>query len=143
MSSPQRYRMTASTLLTATGGDPTIVQRDAHEPRGSPDGQFLAAHRRSGTSDEFAIFSMKDGSLIRKLPGAVANYEWDNTSTALICSRGAGNVDSLWRVALDGGPPTQMTQFTSDHIYTFSLSPDGRLAIARGETANDVVVLRQ
>jgi hypothetical protein len=86
---------------------------------------------------------MRNGSLIRKLPGAVASYQWDRTSTALIYRRGAGNVDNLWRAAIDGQPATQITYFTSDLIFSFFISPDGRFAVARGETANDVVVLRK
>jgi len=73
----------------------------------------------------------------------VASYQWDRTSTALIYRRGAGNVDNLWRAAIDGQPATQITHFTSDLIFSFSISPDGRFAVARGETANDVVVLRK
>jgi dipeptidyl aminopeptidase/acylaminoacyl peptidase len=131
-------------VSTTDGGEPAIVQRDAHDQRVSPDSQFLAAHTRSNDSSEhFVVFSMKDGSLIRKFPGATANFQWDRTSTALIHSRGAGNVDNLWRAPIDGQPATQITHFSSDHIFSFSISSDGRLAIARGETDNDVVVLRK
>jgi eukaryotic-like serine/threonine-protein kinase len=135
---------TIKRIPTSGGGAPAIVQRDAHEPRVSPDARFLAAHRRApDSSDQFVIFSMIDGSLINRLAGATANYQWDPTSTALIRSRGGGTVDNLWRVPIDGQPATQMTHFTSDRNFSFSISSDGRLAIARGETSNDVVLLRK
>jgi eukaryotic-like serine/threonine-protein kinase len=131
-------------VSTTTASEPIVMQRNAHDARVSPDGRWLAAHTRSSDSaDNFVVYSMKDGSLIRKFPGAVANFQWDSTSAALLYSRGAGNVDNLWRAPIDGQPATQVTHFTSDIIFSFAISSDRRLAIARGETANNVVVLRK
>jgi hypothetical protein len=44
---------------------------------------------------------------------------------------------------LDGGEPKQVTSFTSDQITNFAVSPDGeRLALARGKTTRDAVLMR-
>jgi hypothetical protein len=125
------------------GGQPAVVVSDAHGPHVSPDGTLIAAHTRVGAGHAFAIFSMHDGSLVRKLPGpAPDTFQWEPTSTALIYSRGPGNVDNLWRLPIDGSPAAQITQFTADRTFAFAIRADGRLALARGEAASDVIVFR-
>jgi Tol biopolymer transport system component len=50
---------------------------------------------------------------------------------------------NIWAQPLDGGPPRQITHFTDRSIASFAWSPDGsRLAIARGTTTNDIVLLK-
>ena len=130
--------------VATSGGEPVTVLKDAHDPRVSPDGQFLAAHTRVGGTESFVIVSMNDGAVVRRLTGPVGrSYQWDVDSKALIQTRGAGNVDNLWRLPIDGSPAIQVTTFTSDMIFCFAIAADGRLAIARGEPAIDVVILRQ
>jgi Tol biopolymer transport system component len=52
-------------------------------------------------------------------------------------------VDNLWLQPLDGSQGRQITDFTSEHIYDFHWSPDGRqLALVRGHTDSDVVLIR-
>jgi Tol biopolymer transport system component len=53
-------------------------------------------------------------------------------------------VDNLWLQPLDGSKGKQITDFTSEHIFDFHWSPDGRqLALVRGHTDADVVVIRE
>jgi len=133
---------TIKKVRTSAADEATVVQEGAHDPRVSPDGLFLAAHARSGEAETFVIFSMKDNALVRRLPGPVGgNYQWDPDGKALISSRRRGNVGNLWRIPIDGGPAVQLTHFTSDLMFQFSLARDRRLAVARGETAHDVVLL--
>jgi serine/threonine protein kinase/sugar lactone lactonase YvrE len=52
-------------------------------------------------------------------------------------------VDNLWEQPLAGGAGHQISYFTSEQISDFHWSPDGkRLALIRGHTDSDVVVLR-
>lgn len=52
-------------------------------------------------------------------------------------------VDNIWRQPLDGAGGKWITNFKSEHISAFRWSPDGkRLALARGHTDSDVVLLR-
>jgi Tol biopolymer transport system component len=52
-------------------------------------------------------------------------------------------VDNLWRQPLDGSPGKWETAFKSENIGQFQWSPDGkRLALVRGHTDSDVVLLR-
>jgi Tol biopolymer transport system component len=52
-------------------------------------------------------------------------------------------VDNLWLQPLDGSKGKQLTDFTSEHIFDFHWSFDGKqLAIVRGHTDADVVLIR-
>ena len=52
-------------------------------------------------------------------------------------------VDNLWLQPLDGSKGRQITDFTSERIYDFHWSFDGKqLAIVRGHTDSDVVLIR-
>ena len=49
---------------------------------------------------------------------------------------------NLWNQPIDGGAPKPVTNFTSEQIFSFAWSADGkRLAIARGTVTNDVVLV--
>jgi serine/threonine protein kinase/Tol biopolymer transport system component len=53
-------------------------------------------------------------------------------------------VDNLWLQPLDGSAFRQLTHFTSERIARFSFSADGsRIAIERGHTESDAVLLRE
>ncbi len=57
-----------------------------------------------------------------------------------IVENGVGNI---WAQPLDGSPGHRLTNFTSDRIYTFQFSPDGKsLAVAQQHIVSDVVLLR-
>jgi serine/threonine protein kinase len=52
-------------------------------------------------------------------------------------------VDNLWSQPLDGSKGRPMTDFTSEHIYDFHWSLEGKqLAMVRGHTDSDVVLIR-
>jgi serine/threonine protein kinase/dipeptidyl aminopeptidase/acylaminoacyl peptidase len=54
-----------------------------------------------------------------------------------------GGVDNIWRYPLDGSAPKQVSTFTTDRLFGFGWSRDGkRLAVARGTTTADVVLIR-
>ena len=56
---------------------------------------------------------------------------------------GEKNQYNLWLQPLDGKPGRQLTHFSSDQIYGFGWSPDGKkLLVARGHRESDVVLLR-
>jgi Tol biopolymer transport system component len=51
-------------------------------------------------------------------------------------------VDNVWTVPYAGGEPKQVTRFSDQFIFAFAWSRDGkRLALSRGTTSNDVVLL--
>lgn len=49
---------------------------------------------------------------------------------------------NVWGQPLAGGPLRQITDFKSDKIFDYAWSRDGKkLAISRGRTSRDVVLL--
>ena len=82
-----------------------------------------------------------DGKVVKKFNVPGLGMEWSRDGRALhyVDPRGAANLLSL---PLDGGPPKPITNFTSDQIFGFSWSRDGkRLAVTRGTFTNDVVMI--
>ncbi len=53
-------------------------------------------------------------------------------------------VDNLWLHPIGGPQGKQLTSFTSEQIFAFRWSPDGKsLALLRGHTDSDVVLIRE
>ena len=72
---------------------------------------------------------------------AGAIWTADGKSVAYIADDGkAGNV---WIQPINGGPPRQLTDFTSGWIYRIAYSTDGkRLYLARGFAVNDAILVK-
>jgi len=52
-------------------------------------------------------------------------------------------VSNLWAQPADGGKPRRITNFTSDRIFWFDFSHDGRqIALSRGAQTGDVVLIK-
>ena len=55
----------------------------------------------------------------------------------------AGGASNIWAQSLNGGPPRQMTEFTSGRIVQYEWSATGKnLIYARGSIDDDVVLIR-
>jgi eukaryotic-like serine/threonine-protein kinase len=70
------------------------------------------------------------------------NFSPDGKSLAYVI-RDKG-VDNIFAQPLDGSAGHQLTNFTSETIFQFQWSPDGKsLAVARSHSTSDVVLLRE
>ena len=75
--------------------------------------------------------------------GTFALPRWASDGRSILYVERAGEVDNVWSLALDGGKPRQVTRFTSGHIRSLAVSPDGRrLALSRGTESVDAVLIR-
>ncbi len=62
---------------------------------------------------------------------------------AVVYPTRVNGVDNLWLQPLDGSKGRQITDFTSERIFDFHWSFDGKqLALVRGHTDADVVLIR-
>ncbi len=53
-------------------------------------------------------------------------------------------ISNIWRQAIDGGPPTQMTDFKADQVFSYDWSYDNKqLACERGVETNDVILISE
>jgi hypothetical protein len=102
---------------------------------------------RSGAADEdrkYVVIPAEGGAPVHQVdvPPDSDVLSLARDGSGLFYALREGDVDNLWFQSFAGGPPRQLTHFTSDHIYAFSFSRDGkRLALTRGNDKQDVVML--
>lgn len=110
----------------------------------SPDGKTLVATVRT-TGVKIAVFKIGSQSQPRLLdaPDCSGAVQFTPDSKALIYPVRKDGVDNIWLRRLDGSAGYRITDFNSEQIWSFSLSPDGNgLAVLRGNFDSDVVLLQ-
>jgi Tol biopolymer transport system component len=113
----------------------------------SPDGTKFAHFTRRGDALVAVVKTFPGGDVVQEfaLPDgyfAVPDIIWSSDGGSLTYAAVDSNaVGNLWQQPLTGGPPKQLTNYTSDEIFYFNFSPDGtQLAIVRGSWRHDVVL---
>jgi serine/threonine protein kinase/Tol biopolymer transport system component len=128
------------------GGTPIQLTHEYSErPSFSPDGKSVLC-RYGDPSPKMALIPSDGGPPARliDLPEVAQSnfFQWalDGRGVVYVISR--DRVYNLWSQSLDGGPPKQLTSFSSDRIFKFAWSRDGKLlALARGHEGSDVVLI--
>jgi eukaryotic-like serine/threonine-protein kinase len=115
----------------------------------SPDGKLLAfpTLEHSGEHKEkLAVIETETGKLVRTLEFERQRFgllHFSRDGKSVVYPAREADVDNLWEQPIDGSRGKQLTNFTSEHIYDFHWSFDGkRLALVRGHTDADVVLIR-
>jgi len=143
--------------VSIDGGVPLqLTSRDkaAGAPAISPDGKQLSYIGLNEQGQPALNIIPFEGGPISKtiyLPSTVnPNHVWTSDGRAVIYVNHAGgsfynvigSVSNVWKQPLDGGSPTQLTDFKSNFIGWLDLSHDGKqLALSRGEARGDVVLI--
>jgi eukaryotic-like serine/threonine-protein kinase len=86
------------------------------------DGKFVRAVDISLNTQGFPMFTPDDKGL---LYGETHN-----------------SVSNLWKLALDSGARTPVTNFTAEEIFNSVMTPDGKLVMARGHHHTDAILIR-
>jgi eukaryotic-like serine/threonine-protein kinase len=131
------------------GGAPVEVFAVADGGQGviSPDGKWIATGYQEMVpvpTLKLAVFPAAGGApvnvFVRPIGANRLHWSPDQKSIQyLLTRRGATNV---WEQPLAGGPPRQVTDFTSGHIFDFAWSRDGKqLLLAKGEETSDVLLV--
>jgi Tol biopolymer transport system component len=127
----------AADLVAKIGGLP----RGFHEAAPSPDGLTVAGHYQTDRGERIMVVSM-GGEAPRKFDTVPASAVWAPDSRSFIYYQGRAGVGNMFRQPLAGGPAAPLTQFTSEQVFTFALSPDQKqLAVVRGRVSSDVVLV--
>ena len=134
--------------LPSTGGTPIqLTDYNSFFPAVSPDGKWIACWYFSGQDQpaQLAIIPFAGGqpSKVFTLPATSGgNIHWtpDGRSVAFLI-RGDGAVN-VWTQPVAGGPPKQVTHFTSENIFYFDWFRDGRLGLSRGTAPIDAVLIK-
>ncbi|MDQ3172303.1 MAG: DUF5050 domain-containing protein, partial [Acidobacteriota bacterium] len=143
--------------VSIDGGESVrLTDNYSRSPVVSPDGKQIACHYREKQNSEWriAIIPFEGGRPTKLLDIAgeirignrdnpafqVVRWLPDGRSLAYIVTR--EGVSNIWSLPVDGGPPKQLTNFTSGQIFWFDLSRDGKPNLfARGATTKDVVLI--
>jgi serine/threonine protein kinase/Tol biopolymer transport system component len=132
------------------GGPPTrldMPNRAAATPQVSPDGKLLAYFAEPAAMSNpmvLTVIPFGGGSPVYRfdVPMGATWIRWAPDGKALDYILTRGGASNVWRQALAGGPPKQITNFKSDLIFFFDWSRDGKqLALARGTTSSDVILI--
>jgi serine/threonine protein kinase len=145
----QTYMRQGIFKIPLTGGEPIqLIPSAAFEPSVSPDGKLLAVMKADRLPTMYLdILPLAGGPSIKQfdlpvLSMAAFPLSWTRDSKGLIFLDSREGVGNLWLQPLAGGKPKQITNFTSDRIYSFDWSTDGKqLALARGSSSSDIVLI--
>ena len=133
------------------GGEPVqLTNKPSGRAQFSPDGNSLAcAYFVEGTPSPWkvAILPIAGGEPSRFIDSpqrrGVGEWSWAPDGRAIIYSVSQRGVENLWSHPLDGGKPSQITNFTTELIREFAIAPDGkRIALSRGHSTLDVVLVK-
>lgn len=132
------------------GGQPQqLSYTTSSTPVVSPDGQLIACRHWDEVSNtlKIAIIPFAGGRAINTYDIPILlrqRIRWTPDGRALLYIDTRAGISNIWRQAIDGGPPTQMTDFKADQVFSYDWSYDNKhLACERGVETNDVVLFSE
>jgi Tol biopolymer transport system component/DNA-binding winged helix-turn-helix (wHTH) protein len=134
------------------GGVPIqLSEKMASGPRVSPDGRFIACFYRADvdTYSKLAVLPFDGGEPVRVFDRSPTTFveagiRWTPDGRALSFIDNRDGVSNVWLQPLDGSPLKQLTNFTSETIFRFAWSPDGKMIVAeRGTETGDIVLINK
>ncbi|MCA1816146.1 MAG: protein kinase, partial [Acidobacteria bacterium] len=136
------------------GGQPVqLTDQPSECPAFSPDGKLVACYYQSETSAPWRLAlvpaeggqpsKLFDVATTRNTSGSGAPriwivLRWTPDGRSILYVADSGGASNIWSQPVEGGKPVQLTDFKSDLIWTFDLSPDGKqLVMSRGRYVED------
>jgi Tol biopolymer transport system component/tRNA A-37 threonylcarbamoyl transferase component Bud32 len=113
----------------------------------SPDGKWMACWYFPSENPPFSLaivpFAGGQPAKVFPLPATAGlPIVWTPDGRAISFVSTVNGVGDVWEQPVAGGPPKSVTHFTSDKIFWFDWSRDGRLALSRGTKATDAVLIK-
>jgi Tol biopolymer transport system component/predicted Ser/Thr protein kinase len=139
-------------MKVPSGGGPAsqLTDYNSSYPSVSPDGKWIACGYFAGENepDSLAIVPFAGGqpAKVFQLPVTISgggHILWNPDGRSICFVNSVDGVDNIWEEPVAGGPPKPVTHFTSDKIFWFDWSPDGRLALSRGSDTTDAVLIKK
>jgi len=135
------------------GGEPKqLTKQFSYGPVISLDGKYIASVYQGGLTGKpgMAAIPFEGGEPLKILDVPVRKapqdqfpwIRWAPDGRSLTYIDDLNGVSNIWSRPVSGGPPKQLTHFTSGQIFNFAWSRDGKqLALARGTETSDVVLI--
>jgi Tol biopolymer transport system component len=118
-------------------------------PSVSPDGKWIACWYIPSQNQpvRLAMVPFAGGQPAKVFPlpvtlGYASHVLWTPDARAISVINSVNGVGNIWEQPVAGGPPKPVTHFTSDKIFGFDWSRDGRLALSRGTESTDAVLIK-
>jgi Tol biopolymer transport system component len=116
-------------------------------PTVSPDGSkvFFGKQFGEGNPNAWGVTIPINGGEPKSLKMAFADADavrWSPDGKGFYYVRTIDGVGNVWSAPMEGKPVTQLTDFKSDRIFSFDVSSDKRLVIARGTMTSDIVLIK-
>jgi Tol biopolymer transport system component len=130
------------------GSASQLTDYDSYFPSVSPDGKWIACYIPSQNQPaRLAMVPFAGGqpAKVFPLPGSGSgppHILWTPDGRAVSFINKVNGVGNIWEQPVEGGPPKPVTHFTSDKIFWFDWSRDGRLALSRGTDQTDAVLIK-
>jgi Tol biopolymer transport system component len=133
--------------VPSAGGPASHLTDNAWFPSVSPDGKWIACQYFTGLNEAASLaivpFAGGQPAKVFPLPGSSGLVvRWAPDGRAISFINNANGVDNIREQPIEGGPPKPVTHFTSDLIFFFDWSRDGRLALSRGTEPRDAVLIK-
>ena len=133
--------------VPAEGGEPVQLNDLAFAARDFlPDGKVLYGNYFDDSVRRWrpALVSFETGQLVKVFDVPQRASSWVATDErTIIYSEERESVDNLWSMPIEGGTATQLTKFTSESIFGFKPSRDGkRFVMVRGTGSTEIVLIK-
>lgn len=133
-----------------SGGKPLeLTSYESAYPAISPDGKWIAFLEAEKQESKIALIPMSGGEPVKTFSFNAApaprtfNYlRWSPDGREIDYEDIRNGVSNIWAQPISGGQPRAITHFNSDYIYNFAWSTTGDLALSRGTTTSDAVLIR-
>jgi Tol biopolymer transport system component len=144
------YRTGDATVMrmsTSGGAAKMIAPHTEGRPAISPDGTRVTVDVQEQHGDRASAFMLvvpaNGGAPIARFPAdGVSSYSFSPEGDALDYVLRTNGVDNVWRQALSGGAPKQLTALKEGAIGSFVWMADGKtLVLSRPQTVSDVVLI--
>jgi len=129
------------------GGEPVKIGERYRLPAYSPDNQFIAGrYHRDSSSEGGVLFPAQGGEPVRQFE--IPHQEWQRiqwlSTREVSYVMDENGYSNIWSYNLDTGGKKQLTQFNSDRIYAYALSPDYKqVACMRGTNDSNVTMITE
>jgi serine/threonine protein kinase/Tol biopolymer transport system component len=131
------------------GSASQLTDYEAYYPSVSSDGKWIACLYYSGQNQPLSLamvpFAGGQPAKVFPLPATAKDSDpvrWTPDGRGISFITSVNGVGNIWEQAVEGGPPKPVTHFTSDKIFWFDWSHDGRLALSRGTDTTDALLIK-